>query len=182
MKLVRLLTLLLSLVLLPASAESLYDISLRDIEGKETTLAAYRGKVLLIVNVASKCGFTKQYAGLEKVYREYADDGLVVLAFPCNQFGGQEPGTNKEILAFCKETYDVTFPLFDKVEVNGAGRSPLYQALTGEESPFPGRIQWNFTKFVIGRDGTIAHRFGSKTKPDSPEVTEALNAALAKSS
>ena len=136
--------------------------------------------MLLIVNVASKCGFTKQYKGLEETYRRYSEQGLVVLGFPCNQFGGQEPGTNEEIKAFCTETYDITFPLFDKLEVTGKEQHPLFRELTGDESPFPGRIQWNFTKFLIGRDGTVLNRLDSKTKPDSPEMTKAIEAALAK--
>ena len=180
MKLALLVTVLLVLAVAPAPAESLYDIKLKDIDGNDTTLAAYKGKVLLIVNVASKCGFTKQYAGLEDTYRKYSGKGLVVLGFPCNQFGGQEPGSNEEIKAFCTGTYDVTFPLFDKIEVNGAGRSPLYVKLAGSESPFTGNIKWNFTKFLIGRDGTILDRFESKVKPDSPEVTNAIEKALAR--
>jgi glutathione peroxidase len=161
-------------------AESLYEIKMKDIDGNATTLTPYQGKVLLVVNVASQCGFTKQYAALESVYRKYADRGLVVLGFPCNQFGGQEPGSNKEIKAFCQSTYDVTFPLFDKIDVNGSSRHALYARLAGDDSPFPGRIQWNFTKFLIGRDGTILQRFESKVVPDSPEVIAAIEAALAK--
>ncbi|MCU0787239.1 MAG: glutathione peroxidase [Verrucomicrobia bacterium] len=161
-------------------AQSLYDLPLKDIDGNATTLAAYKGKVLLIVNVASKCGYTKQYRALEAMYRKHADQGLVVLGFPCNQFGGQEPGSNQEIREFCTGTYDVTFPLFDKIEVNGPGQSPLYAQLTGENSPFPGAIKWNFTKFLIGRDGTILRRFESKTTPDSPEMEQAIQSALSK--
>jgi glutathione peroxidase len=169
---------LLALLITTARGQSLHDIELQDIDGKETTLAAYQGKVLLIVNVASKCGYTKQYEALEKTYRKYAGQGLVVLGFPCNQFGGQEPGTNEEIKEFCTRTYDVTFPLFDKIEVNGEGRHALYGQLAGADSPFPGKIRWNFTKFLVGRDGTIVGRFGSKVKPDSPEMIEAIEAAL----
>jgi len=172
-------TVLCASMVAPARAGSLYDIPLKDIDGNDTTLGAYKGKVLLIVNVASKCGFTKQYTGLEEISRKYADQGLVVLGFPCNQFGGQEPGTNEEIKEFCSSTYDVTFPLFDKIEVNGPGRSPLYAELSGDGSPFPGRIKWNFTKFLVARDGTILDRFESKVKPDSPEVTAAIEKALA---
>jgi glutathione peroxidase len=172
--------LLWSLSLAAGMAQPLYDIPLRDIDGADTTLGAYKGKVLLVVNVASKCGYTKQYKALEATYRKYADQGLVVLGFPCNQFGGQEPGSNREIREFCTSTYGVTFPLFDKIEVNGPGQQPLYAQLTGKESPFPGAIKWNFTKFLIGRDGTILQRFESKTTPDSPEVEEAIRTALAK--
>jgi glutathione peroxidase len=160
-------------------AASLYDIPVKDIDGKPTTLDAYKGKVLLIVNVASKCGFTPQYAALEATYKKYADKGFVILGFPCNQFGGQEPGSDAEIKQFCTSKYDVTFPMFDKIEVNGPDRHPLYVQLAGESSPFPGNIGWNFTKFLIGKDGQILKRFDSKTKPDSPEVVAAIETALA---
>ena len=154
-------------------------IPVKDIDHKATTLGAYQGKVRLVVNVASKCGYTKQYAGLEAIYEKYKDQGFVVLGFPCNQFGGQEPGTNEEIKQFCTSKYDVTFPLFDKIEVNGANRHPLYVALAGDTSPFPGNIKWNFNKFLIGKDGKILKRFDSKVTPDSAEATEAITAALA---
>ena len=161
------------------AAETIYDIPLKDIDGKDTSLKQYQGKVLLIVNVASKCGFTPQYANLQAVYQKYKDQGLVVLGFPCNQFGGQEPGTDAEIKQFCSFKYEVTFPMFDKLEVNGANRHPLYVALAGKDSPTAGDIKWNFTKFLIGRDGKIKNRFESKVKPDSPEATSAIEAALA---
>jgi len=161
------------------AAGSLYDIPLKDIEGKDTALKPYAGKVLLVVNVASHCGFTPQYAGLEALYQKYSARGLVVCGFPCNQFGAQEPGTDAEIKQFCTGKYDVTFPMFDKLEVNGANRHPLYVALAGSDSPFPGDIQWNFTKFLVGRDGKILARFDSKVKPDSDEITKAIEAALA---
>jgi glutathione peroxidase len=161
------------------AAGSLYDIPLKDIDGKDTTLKPYAGKVLLVVNVASKCGFTPQYAGLEAIYQKYEAQGLVVCGFPCNQFLSQEPGTDAEIKQFCTSKYNVTFPMFSKLEVNGANRHPLYVALAGADSPFPGNIKWNFTKFLIGRDGKILNRFDSKVKPDSPEVTQAIAAALA---
>lgn len=179
MKPFALLTSLLVMTALAARAEPIYDLKLKDIDGKDTSLAAYRGKVLLIVNVASKCGYTKQYAGLEAAYQKYKDQGLVVLGFPCNQFGGQEPGTNEEIKAFCSSTFHVTFPLFDKLDVNGANRHPLYVALAGNDSPFPGDIKWNFNKFLLGRDGKILKRFESKIAPDAPELTQAIEAALA---
>jgi glutathione peroxidase len=161
------------------AAESIYDIPLKDIDGKDATLKPYAGKVLLVVNVASKCGFTPQYTALEAAYQKYAAQGLVVCGFPCNQFGGQEPGTDAEIKQFCSTKYSVTFPMFDKLEVNGANRHPLYVALAGADSPFPGNIKWNFTKFLIGRDGKILKRFDSGVKPDSEEVTKAIEAALA---
>jgi glutathione peroxidase len=162
-----------------SQAQTIDKIAVKDIDHKDTTIGAYQGKVLLIVNVASKCGFTPQYAGLEAVYEKYKDKGLVVLGFPCNQFGAQEPGTNEEIKKFCSTKYNVTFPLFDKIEVNGPNRAPLYVALAGKDSPFPGNIKWNFTKFLIGRDGKIISRFDSKVKPDSPEMIAAIDAALA---
>src|SRR6266853_5129342 len=160
-------------------AQSIDKIAVKDIDHKDTVIGAYEGKVLLIVNVASKCGFTPQYTGLEAVYEKYKDKGLVVLGFPCNQFGAQEPGTNEEIKNFCSTKYSVTFPLFDKIEVNGPNRAPLYVALAGKDSPFPGDIKWNFTKFLIGRDGKVINRFDSKVKPESPEMIGAIEAALA---
>ena len=170
-------------LLLPLSAAptggSLFDVPLKDIDGKETSLKPFKGEVMLIVNVASKCGNTPQYAALEKDYEKYKDQGFVVLGFPCNQFMSQEPGTNAQIKQFCSETYGVLFPMFDKLEVNGAGRSPLYVQLAGPGSPFPGDIKWNFTKFLVGRDGNILARFEPKTQPNDPEVTKAIEAALA---
>jgi glutathione peroxidase len=161
------------------AASSIYDIPLKDIEGANTSLGAYKGKVLLIVNVASKCGFTKQYKPLEATYRKYKDQGFVVLGFPSNDFGGQEPGTNKEIQQFCTDKFDVSFPMFDKVGVkSGTGQHPLYAQLTGKSSPFPGEVSWNFGKFLVGKDGKILARFGSKDEPDSPKVTNAIEAAL----
>ena len=162
-----------------SAAESLCDIPLKDIDGKDASLKEYQGKVLLVVNVASKCGYTPQYAALEALYKQYGFQGLVVCGFPCNQFGGQEPGTDADIKQFCTAKYNVTFPMFDKLEVNGVNRHPLYVALAGKESPFPGDIKWNFTKFLIGRDGKILARFDSKVKPDSEEMTKAIEAALA---
>jgi glutathione peroxidase len=160
-------------------ATSIYDIPVKDIDGTVTNLSAYKGKVLLIVNVASKCGFTPQYTALEATYKKYSGQGFVILGFPCNQFGGQEPGSDEVIKEFCTSKYFITFPLFDKIEVNGANRHPLYVTLAGESSPFPGDIKWNFTKFIIGKDGKILNRFESKVTPDSPEVTAAIEAALA---
>jgi glutathione peroxidase len=159
-------------------AAGLYQIPLKDINGKETSLKPYQGKVLLVVNVASKCGLTPQYSALESLYEKYKDKGLVVLGFPCNQFAAQEPGTSEEIKQFCSSKYNVSFPLFEKIDVNGPNRHPLYVALAGDQSPFPGDIKWNFNKFLIGRDGKIMKRFEPRTKPDSPEVVEAIEAAL----
>ena len=161
------------------AADSLYDIPLKDIDGKDTSLKPYQGKVILVVNVASKCGFTPQYTALESTYQKYAGQGLVICGFPCNQFGSQEPGTDAEIKEFCTSKYSVTFPMFDKLEVNGDNRHPLYVALAGKDSPFPGNIHWNFTKFLVGRDGKIVARFDSKVKPDSEEMTKAIETALA---
>lgn len=174
--------LLAAIALLPIMnlhAESIYDLKLKDIDGKDTTLAPYKGKVLLIVNVASHCGYTKQYAALQATQLKYFGKDFSVLGFPCNQFGGQEPGSNAEIKEFCSSKFNVTFPLFDKIEVNGEHRHPLYVMLAGKDSPFPGDIKWNFNKFLIGKDGKILKRFDSKVTPDSPEVTAAIEAALA---
>jgi len=179
MKTFALIASLLAMTTIAATAQSLYDIKLKDIDGKDTTLAAYKGKAVLIVNVASKCGYTKQYSGLEATYQKYKDQGLVILGFPCNQFGAQEPGTNEEIKQFCSSKYSVTFPLFDKIDVNGGNRHPLYVALAGKDSPFPGDIKWNFNKFLVGKDGKILKRFESKVTPDSEELTKAVEAALA---
>src|SRR4051812_4918790 len=164
---------------LAVNAGPLLQIPVKDIDGKDTSLDAYKGKVLLIVNVASKCGYTPQYKGLEALQHKYEAKGFTVLGFPCNQFGKQEPGSNEEIKKFCSATYNVTFPLFDKIEVNGENRHPLYVALAGKDSPYPGDIKWNFGKFLIGRDGKIIKRFESKTTPESAELTAAIEAALA---
>ena len=179
MKIIMLIAALSVLPVVMTQAASIYDIPVKDIDGKDTTLAPYKGKVMLIVNVASHCGFTPQYKALEAAYLTNQDKGFVVLGFPCNQFMGQEPGTDEEIKQFCTSKYSVTFPLFDKIEVNGANRHPLYVLLAGPESPFPGNIGWNFTKFLISRDGKILQRFSSSTKPNSPEVQKAIADALA---
>jgi glutathione peroxidase len=171
----------LSMCALSASAKSLYDIPLKDIKGKDTSLKAYEGKTILIVNVASQCGYTKQYKPLEALYQKYKDKGLVVLGFPSNDFGAQEPGTNDEIVEFCTKKFNVSFPMFDKVRVkSGPEQHPLYTALTGKDSPVPGDVKWNFGKFLIGRDGKIITRFESKDEPDSEKVTGAIENALAK--
>ena len=164
---------------LSAADAPLYDIPLKDIDGKDTSLKAYAGKPLLIVNVASKCGYTKQYKGLEEVWRKYKDQGLVVLGFPSNDFGGQEPGTNEEIKTFCSSKFGVTFPMFDKVSTKGAEQHPLYAALTGPTSPTPGPVKWNFNKFLIGRDGKIIARYESKVDPNDATLSQAIDTALA---
>ena len=141
---------------------------------------AERERVVLIVNVASFCGFTPQYEGLEAIYRKYKDRGLVVLGFPANNFGAQEPGTNEEIKTFCNRKYDVTFPMYAKISVAGADKAPLYQFLTDKQAnpATGGEIKWNFTKFLVGRDGTVASRFESAVKPESAEVAAAIEKAL----
>jgi glutathione peroxidase len=159
---------------------SLYDIPLQTLAGSDASLADYRGKALLIVNVASKCGLTPQYAGLERLQAKYGARGFTVLGFPCNQFGGQEPGTAEEIGEFCSATYGVTFPMFAKGDVNGADRQPLYTELvrTADAEGEAGDIQWNFEKFLIPADGGTVLRFRPRTEPEAPEVLAAIEAAL----
>lgn len=161
------------------AASNLYEIPLKDIDQKPTSLKNYQGKVLLVVNVASQCGLTPQYKALEKVHQKYKSKGFTVLGFPCNDFGAQEPGTNEEIKSFCSSKYQVSFPMFDKLHVKGAEQHPLYTALSGKDSPFPGDTKWNFGKFLIGKNGEILKRFEPKTTPDDPAVIEAIEAALA---
>jgi glutathione peroxidase len=156
------------------------DITVKDMNGKDVHLSDYKGKVLLIVNVASKCGFTPQYEGLEKIYKTYKDKGFEILAFPCNQFGGQEPGTNEQIQNFCSANYGVTFKLFDKLEVNGQNRSPLYAKLTQNTNTDQGDIKWNFEKFLISKDGDIVARYRSKVTPESDEIRTAIEKELNK--
>jgi glutathione peroxidase len=163
-----------------AADPALYDIALKDIEGKATTLKAYEGKVLLVVNVASQCGATPQYEKLERLYQVGKAKGLVVCGFPCNDFGAQEPGTASEIKSFCSTTYSVTFPLFEKIAILGDAPHPLYAALTGKDSPKPGPVGWNFTKFLISREGKIIDRFDTSVEPDAPEVLTAIEKALEK--
>ncbi len=170
-------------MLLAASAAfsaSVYDYTLNSIDGKPAPLADYKGKVLLLVNVASKCGFTPQYTALEKIYEQYKDRGLVVLGFPANNFLWQEPGTNEEIRTFCKTKYNVTFPMYAKSDVRGGSINPLYAFLVDKKAnpDTGGAIKWNFTKFLVGRDGKIIARFEPKVTPDSPEVIEAIEKAL----
>jgi glutathione peroxidase len=161
-----------------AAAADLQSIPLKDIDGKDTSLKAYDGKVLLVVNVASKCGHTPQYEGLEALYRKFKDQGLVVLGFPSNDFGAQEPGTEAEIKQFCTSKYDVTFPMFSKLHVKGPEQHPLYAALTGADSPVPGPVKWNFGKFLVGKDGKLIARYDSGTKPNDPAIAEAIEKAL----
>lgn len=160
-----------------APPETIFDFTMKDIDGKDVKLEKFKGKVLLVVNVASKCGLTPQYAGLESVYKANKDKGFVVLGIPANEFGGQEPGTNAEIKEFCTGNYDVTFPMFSKIVVKGEGIHPLYQWLI-KNAPYHEEIEWNFGKFLIGRDGKVLNRFAPKVKPDAPEVTKAIEAAL----
>ena len=157
---------------------TLSDFAANTITGEEQPLDTYAGKVALVVNTASKCGFTPQFEGLEKLHSQYADDGLVVLGFPCNQFGNQDPAENDEIGAFCEKNYGVTFPMFEKVDVNGSEAHPLFDWLREEKSGLlGGAIKWNFTKFLIGRDGTVLKRYGSTTKPE--KIASDIEAALA---
>lgn len=164
-----------------AMANVWMSIAYDNTDGTTETLAQkYPGKALVVVNTASKCGYTKQYAALEALYQKYKDQGLVVVAFPSNDFGGQEPGTDEEIKTFCETKFNVTFPIKKKMSTAGETKSPLYRALTGPSSAAPGEVAWNFEKFVIGRDGAIVARFKSKVTPDSPEMEEAVQKALAK--
>jgi glutathione peroxidase len=156
---------------------SVYDYSAKTLDGQDVSLADYRGQVLLIVNTASKCGFTPQYEGLEALYKAHKDRGFTVLAFPCNQFGAQEPGNAEEIANFCSLTYDVTFPVMSKIDVNGADAHPLYKFLKKEQKGLLGTeaIKWNFTKFLIGKDGEVVERFAPTVKPEDLKVAvEAL--------
>lgn len=158
----------------------LQNITINTLSGEPTSLEAYEGHALLVVNVASKCGLTPQYGALEQLANDYADRGLIVIGVPCNQFMGQEPGTPQEIQEFCSATYGVTFPLMEKVEVNGDNQHPLYAELTKhpDASGEAGDIQWNFEKFLIAPDGTVAARFRPRTEPDAPEVIEAIEAVV----
>ena len=156
---------------------NVHDFQATTIDGEEKSLADYRGRVMLITNVASKCGFTPQYAGLEKLYETYEDRGLVVLGFPCDQFGHQEPGDEAEIANFCSLTYDVKFPMFSKIDVNGSGAHPLYQWLKSQKAGLlGGRIKWNFTKFLVDGDGNVLKRYAPTTKP--ADIAADIEAAL----
>jgi glutathione peroxidase len=158
------------------------NFKMKALDGKETDLSQYQGKVVLFVNVASECGLTGQYKGLQELYKKYADQGLVIVGVPANEFGAQEPGTDAEIAKFCKTTYGVTFPMLSKVVVKGKGICPLYRHLTSKETnpKFAGDIKWNFTKFLIGRNGEIVARFEPEVEPKSDEVVQAIEAELKK--
>lgn len=154
------------------------DFSLNSLEGKRLDMASLRDKVVLLVNVASQCGLTPQYKALQALWQEYRERGLVVLGLPCNQFAGQEPGTAEEIRSFCDTNYQITFPLTEKVDVNGSSRHALYHWLTSEKAAFPGDITWNFEKFLIGRDGEVKARFSPKTAPNDVAIRESIESLL----
>lgn len=156
---------------------SVYDFQLKSIDGKETSLGAFKGKPILLVNVASKCGYTKQYAGLENTYKKFKDKGLVIVGIPANNFGAQEPGTNAEIKSFCSLNYGVSFPMMEKISVKGNDKHPLYSFLT-ENAPEKGEVGWNFEKFLIGKDGSIIGRFKSGVDPESKELIGSIEKAL----
>lgn len=164
-----------------AAEKTVYDFTLNSIDGQPMPLSSFRGKVVLLVNVASRCGYTPQYTALESIYEKYKDRGFVIVGFPANNFGAQEPGTNQEIKTFCAAKYHVTFPMMAKVSVKGSDITPLYQFLTDktEHPDTGGEIGWNFTKFLIGPDGKVIARFDSAVEPDSPQVTGAIEKALA---
>jgi glutathione peroxidase len=153
---------------------SLHQITLNTLDGKPQSLGVYKGKVVLAVNVASECGYTPQYAGLQKLYTAYKDRGLVILGFPCNQFGGQEPGGSEQIQSFCQKNYGVTFPLFEKLDVKGKNKAPVYQFLTASH----GEPAWNFHKYLVSKDGQVLQAYGSAVTPDSAELKAAIEAAL----
>jgi glutathione peroxidase len=159
--------------------KTIYDFTVRDASGNSVSLSDYRGKVVIIVNVASECGFTPQYAGLEELYRRFKDQDFVILAFPCNQFGGQEPGSEADILRFCQSKYGVTFPVFEKLEVNGTNANPLFQFLKTQASGILGSeaIKWNFTKFLVDQNGKVIARYAPTTPPADliPEISKLLN-------
>ena len=158
---------------------TIYDIPLHTLDGQPSSLAPYAGKTVLVVNVASKCGLTPQYEGLEQLQKTYADRGFTVVGFPCNQFAGQEPGTAEEIQTFCSTTYGVTFPLFEKIDVNGEGQNPIYAELkqTADAEGYSGDIRWNFEKFLIGPDGSV-QRFAPTVTPEDPALVSAIEADL----
>jgi glutathione peroxidase-family protein len=162
---------------------SIYDLTMKDIDGNDVSLATFRGKVVMSINVASQCGFTKQYAGLQRLYDRYSERGFIILGFPANNFLWQEPGSDSEIKQFCSIRYGVTFPMFSKISVKGSDQHALYRHLTDEKANpgFGGRITWNFNKFLVDRAGHIVARFGSRTDPEDASVIEAIEKALAAS-
>jgi glutathione peroxidase len=174
------LCLMICAVAVMAGEKSVYDFTLNTIDGQPAPLAAYKGKVVLLVNVASRCGYTPQYTALESTYEKYKDRGFVIVGIPANNFGGQEPGTNAVIKTFCTSKYNVTFPMMSKVSVKGEDTTPLYQFLTDKTAnpQTGGEIKWNFTKFLVGPDGRVITRFEPAVTPDSPEVTSAIEKAL----
>lgn len=158
---------------------SVYNFNMMNIDGKEVSLEQYKGQVIMIVNVASKCGYTPQYEGLQNIYDKYKDDGFVILGFPANNFKGQEPGSNEEIKQFCKLEYGVEFPMFSKVSVKGDDQHELFKYLTSQPNPdFEGEIKWNFEKFLVGKDGSLKRRFRSDVKPEGKEIAEAIKNEL----
>jgi glutathione peroxidase len=170
---------LLIMVMSASAGSELYNFTLNSIDGKPAPLADYKGKVLMIVNVASQCGYTPQYSALESIYEKYKDKGFVILGFPANNFGAQEPGTNEEIKTFCTRKYNVTFPMYAKISVKGDDQSPLYSYLTRQTLPgIGGDIKWNFTKFLVDRNGKVVQRFEPAITPDSKEVTGAIEKQL----
>jgi glutathione peroxidase len=158
--------------------KSFYDIPIAAIDGSPDLLGRLRGKVALAVNVASECGLTPQYTGLEQMQRDMAEHGFTIIGFPCNQFGAQEPGTEQQIVQFCRTNFDVSFPMSVKIEVNGAGRHPVYQFLLGDGTGIPGDITWNFEKFLVARDGRVLKRYAPETKPQDSGIMEDIAAAL----
>lgn len=159
---------------------NIFDITVYNMSGESVALSEFEEKVLLIVNVASECGYTSQYEGLQKLYEKYSEQGFEILAFPCNDFGGQEPGTNEEIKEFCSTTFNVTFPLFDKIKVLGEDKSPLYEKLVNNPTTEQGDIKWNFEKFLISKKGNVISRYRSKVEPMSDEIVEAVETELSK--
>lgn len=179
MKILSILITLISGIFMNVNTESIYDYMMKDIDGKEVSLDQYKGKVILVVNVASKCGYTPQYEGLQNLYEDYKKEGLVVLGFPANNFNGQEPGSDEEIKQFCTLNYGVEFPMFSKVSVKGEDQAELFKYLTEAQNPdFTGEIKWNFEKFLIDKDGNLIRRFRSNVKPESNEIVNAVTEAL----
>ena len=180
MKIILMIIILFGGIMLPA--QTIYDIEVKSITGEDVSLSTFKGKVILLVNVASKCGFTKQYDGLQKIYDKYKDQGFVILGFPANNFMKQEPGTDEEIQEFCRINFGVTFPMFSKLSVRGKNQHPLYSFLTNKKTnpDYSGRITWNFNKFLIDRNGEIVNRFGSRVEPENEELIKAIENELNK--
>jgi glutathione peroxidase len=168
----------LAIAMTSFGASNIYDFTLNTIDGAPAPLGAFKGKVVLLVNVASRCGYTPQYEGLEKIYEKYKDKGFVIIGVPANNFGAQEPGTNEEIKSFCSRTYHVTFPMMSKMSVKGGDKAPLYRFLTDPAAKTGGEIQWNFTKFLIDKDGAVIRRFEPDVEPESADMVKAIEKAL----